>query len=286
MEAKTNYTFVGFSVIVLLIGLCVGVIWLSFGFDQTSYQHYVVYTKESVSGLSEEALVKFNGVKIGFVENVSLSNEYPGKVRILLKIAKRTPITKSTFATMMAQGITGASYLNLSIDGNNTGLIKPTANAPIPEIPYHDSFFYRIEQNFDVISRQVENLFSEKNTKNLTSTLRNIKLITKVFKENNDNIHTLLQSLPKMSADLSDAIAHINQMSSQVANAGKNVSSTMKAARFTVDKFNQQAIPPAVDLINRVNQIAATIEQISQDMQQNPAIVIRGKQPPQPGPGE
>ena len=75
-------------------------------------------------------------------------------------------------------------------------------------------------------------------------------------------------------------------MSDDVAKAGRNVSSTMQAARYTVDKFNQQAIPPAVDLINRLNQIAASIEQISHDMNQNPAIVIRGKAPTPPGPGE
>ena len=84
MEAKTNYTFVGLGVIILLISLCIGALWLSFGFDQTAYQYYVVYTKESVSGLNEEALVKYNGVKVGYVEELSLSNDHPGTVRILL----------------------------------------------------------------------------------------------------------------------------------------------------------------------------------------------------------
>lgn len=286
MEAKTNYTFVGLSVIILLIGLCIGAIWLSFGFDQTSYQNYVVYTRESVSGLSEEALVKFNGVKVGYVDSVSLSNEYPGKVRILLKIAKDTPITKSTFATMMAQGITGSSYLNLSVTGNNTELLTASGNTPIPEIPYHDSFIYRIEKNFDIISHQIEEMFSQKNSKNVSDILKNLKTISEVIEKNDSNMNKLLTQLPQISEKLSTTIDHVSIMSQDVAKAGQNVSTTMKAARHSIDKFNQQAIPPAVDLISRLNQISSTIENIAQDLEQNPAIILRGKEANRPGPGE
>lgn len=286
MEAKTNYTLVGFSVIILLIALCAGAIWLSFGFDKTSYQNYVVYTKESVSGLAEEALVKFNGVKIGFVDSVSLSPDQPGKVRILLKIAQGTPITKSTFATMMAQGITGSSYLNLSEDGKNHELLVSTSARPIPEIPYHDSFFYRIEKNFDVISQQIEGIFSEHNAKNIADILSNLRNVTSIIDENNQNVNKILKDMPQISKELLKAVNEVSIMSNDVANAGRNVTTVMKAARFTIDKFNQQAIPPAVDLINRLNQIAATMEDIAQDIEQNPAIVIRGKKPDPAGPGE
>jgi phospholipid/cholesterol/gamma-HCH transport system substrate-binding protein len=286
VEAKTNYTLVGFSVIILLVSLCAGAIWLSFGFDKTKYLHYVVYTKESVSGLSEDALVKFNGVKIGYVDNVSLSEDQPGKVRILLNIAQGTPITKSTYATMMAQGITGSSYLNLSEDGSNHELLKSTAANPIPEIPYHDSFFYRLEKNFDIISKEVESMFSQENAKHMTEILAHLESISAVIDENNHNMNVFLKDLPQISNQLKEAINDVSSMSNDVALAGRNVSTTMKSARFTLDKFNQQAIPPAVDLINRINQIAASLEQISQDIEQNPAIVIRGKKPPPAGPGE
>lgn len=286
MEAKTNYTLVGFSVIILLVALCAGAIWLSFGFDKTSYQNYVVYTKESVSGLAEEALVKFNGVKIGFVDSVSLSPDQPGKVRILLKIAQGTPITKSTFATMMAQGITGSSYLNLSEDGKNHELLSSNSARPIPEIPYHDSFFYRIEKNFDIISQQIEGVFSEHNAKNIADILSNIKNVSDIINENNQNMNKLLKDMPQISKELLKAVNEVSIMSTDVANAGRNVTTVMKSARFTIDKFNQQAIPPAVDLINRLNQIAATMEDIARDVEQNPAIIIRGKKPDPVGPGE
>jgi phospholipid/cholesterol/gamma-HCH transport system substrate-binding protein len=95
-----------------------------------------------------------------------------------------------------------------------------------------------------------------------------------------------MKDLPTISNQMKETIEHINLMSNDVAQAGKSVSSTMKSARYSIDKFNQQAIPPAVNLINRLNQIATTMEQITQDMEQNPAILIRGKQISPSGPGE
>jgi phospholipid/cholesterol/gamma-HCH transport system substrate-binding protein len=132
----------------------------------------------------------------------------------------------------------------------------------------------------------MENIFSARNAENFSKIISNLQYLSETIKTNNDNINHLLVALPKISQQMSTTIENVRKMSDDVAQAGRNVTSTMKSARFTVDKFNQQAIPPAVDLINRLNQIAASIEQISQDMNQNPAIVLRGKSPTPPGPGE
>ena len=186
----------------------------------------------------------------------------------------------------MAQGITGSSYLNLSEDGKNHELLSSNSAHPIPEIPYHDSFFYRIEKNFDIISQQIEGVFSEHNAKNIADILSNIKNVSDIINENNQNVNKLLKDMPQISKELLKAVNEVSIMSTDVANAGRNVTTVMKAARFTIDKFNQQAIPPAVDLINRLNQIAATMEDIAKDVEQNPAIIIRGKKPDPAGPGE
>ena len=122
--------------------------------------------------------------------------------------------------------------------------------------------------------------------KNIADILSNIKNVSDIINENNQNVNKLLKDMPQISKELLKAVNEVSIMSTDVANAGRNVTTVMKAARFTIDKFNQQAIPPAVDLINRLNQIAATMEDIAKDVEQNPAIIIRGKKPDPAGPGE
>ena len=60
----------------------------------------------------------------------------------------------------------------------------------------------------------------------------------------------------------------------------------MGSGKNTIDQISQQAVPSATSLLNRLNAIAANLEKVSNEMRQNPSVVIRGSKPPQPGPGE
>lgn len=68
--------------------------------------------------------------------------------------------------------------------------------------------------------------------------------------------------------------------------AGKDVSKTMIAGKNTIDQISQQAIPPAVILLRRLNAISANLEKVSNEMRQNPSVIIRGTKAPKLGPGE
>ena len=71
-----------------------------------------------------------------------------------------------------------------------------------------------------------------------------------------------------------------------MTNAGNKVSSAMDAGKTTINQISQQALPPTLTLIRRLDTIAANLEKVSSQMRQNPAVVIRGTTPPKPGPGE
>ena len=60
----------------------------------------------------------------------------------------------------------------------------------------------------------------------------------------------------------------------------------MTSGKIALDKFSQQTIPPAISLLNRLNAIAANLEKVSNQLRQNPSVIIRGTTPPKPGPGE
>ena len=107
-----------------------------------------------------------------------------------------------------------------------------------------------------------------------------------MIEQNNTNINKSLQELPVLINALKDSVIKFNKTSDDISVAGVLVSETMRAGRNSIDKISQQAIPPAVVLLRRLNLIAANLEQVSAEMRQNPAIIIRGSAPPKPGPGE
>ena len=107
METKVNYTMVGLFVIGLFSAIVMSVIWLSAGMTATEYTVYQVLMKESVSGLSIDAPVEFNGVNVGNIKNIEISQKDPQVVIVLLNVKEHTPITVGTRATLNMKGLTG-----------------------------------------------------------------------------------------------------------------------------------------------------------------------------------
>ena len=98
MEAKTNYTLVGLTVLILGAGLLSASLWLSVGFDRKTYKTYLTYLNESVSGLAVESAIKYNGVRVGVIHSIQLNHANPKQVILVLKIEQEVPITESTEA--------------------------------------------------------------------------------------------------------------------------------------------------------------------------------------------
>jgi len=61
----------------------------------------------SVPGLNPQAVVRYRGLDIGRVEAISFDPKVPGQILIHIGIRPDTPITKSTYATLGTQGVTG-----------------------------------------------------------------------------------------------------------------------------------------------------------------------------------
>lgn len=286
MESKANYTIVGLTVVILLAGLLTAGLWLSVGFDQKKYNDYIVYMEEAVSGLNEDSLVKFNGVKVGNISDIELNPADPQKVKIIVKIQEGTPITISTQATLIAQGITGTTYLGLSATSPSTVPLEAKPGEQYPVIPYKPSFLNQLEKTIDDISVSMKSILSKENTENLSKTLDNLEVISTVFANNNKALNKALQEFPALISEIRNSVGRFSDMSHDVATAGKQLNSTMKAGRNAIDKISQQAIPPAVILLRRLDLIAANLEQLSIELKQNPSVIIRGTAPPKPGPGE
>ncbi|TIF39114.1 MCE family protein [Legionella pneumophila] len=307
MESKTNYTIVGLIVLILTAGLLSAGLWLSVGFNQKEYTSYTVYLKESVSGLSVESPVKFNGVQVGYVKEIKLNKNDPRQVELLLNIEKSTPITTSTSATLITQGITGVTYVGLSAGSSELTPLRKMPGEPYPVIPSKPSLLNQLDavlkevaENVGAVSEKAQLIFNEENADNVRKSLANIERITEIIADKGQTIDSSLNNLdvfvanmanaskqfPQLIKDLKTGISKFKSLADNMSAAGKDVSKTMIADKNTIDQISQQAIPPAVILLRRLNAISANLEKVSNEMRQNPSVIIRGTKAPKLGPGE
>ena len=132
MESKSHALAAGAFVLVVLGMLIALAAWLLS--DDADTVEYEMATRDAVTGLQEQASVRYKGVTVGKVTNITFSQE--GEVLVRLAISPETPVTKSTYATLNLQGVTGLSFVQLSDHEEDR---TPLAAGPngVPRIPLH-----------------------------------------------------------------------------------------------------------------------------------------------------
>lgn len=180
MEPRANYFIVGLFVIGLTIVAVCAMLW--FSADKKKPRHtYISYMNEAVSGLNVQAPVKFNGVSVGVVSEITLNPANPQQVRLLLNIDEDTPINQSTRAVLMTQGITGVMFVGLKASAVKAPplQVKPGDIYPVilsdPSVFMElDTFLRKMTDEMRSIGESVHTLLSDENQKSIREGLKNL----------------------------------------------------------------------------------------------------------------
>ncbi|MEE9451430.1 MAG: MlaD family protein [Gammaproteobacteria bacterium] len=300
MESKVNYTLVGIFVVLFTTAIIVAAFWLSMTYPYRNYVYYYVYIGESVSGLSIQSPVKLNGVEVGVVTEIELNPENYEQVRLLLKVDEEVPVSTSTVATLNLQGITGIVYVGLRSLSTQAPPLQALQGQEYPVIPYEpsllvtlDSAFRDITTDVKTLSKSFKSIFDEQNTQAFKKILVNVEDFTGMLSNNSPKFELIMSNfsqasskIPPMLEQVEASLSAAQHAVDKVAQAGEDASRTMGSGRAAIENISDQAIPSAVELLDRLNTVAANIEEVSETLRRNPSVIVRGKRPSKPGPGE
>jgi phospholipid/cholesterol/gamma-HCH transport system substrate-binding protein len=163
-----------------------------------------------------------------------------------------------------------------------------------------DSLLKEVAENVNKVSAQSQKIFNEKNAQYIQDFLSNIDNVSKVIANSSSNINSGIKNMdvfltnlakvskefPETMKDLKKGVNKFNGLASDMSAASKSVSQTMVSGKNAIDQISQQAVPSATYLLHRLNAISANLEKVSNELRQDPSVVIRGTKPPKPGPGE
>ena len=300
MEGRVNYTVVGLFVVILSLVLFAGVFWLSSGNHNKLYHGYVVYVQEDVTGLSIESPVRFNGVKVGYVESMRLDHDDPKLVKLTLRIEPFVPITTATYATLNTQGVTGILYVNLKA---STGKAPPLHALPghnYPIIPSHPSLLMQLNSVLPEVASQIQQLSSnisqvlnQQNRDAFQKTLKNMADVSQTLADNTDTfsdsmalLNNSLKNISAASNQFPVTITKVNNTLTSIDSLSAQMHNTSKSIDTAVNNFSNQVMPSAEQALSNISAVSANANQLAVQLQRDPSMLVRGKQPSQRGPGE
>jgi phospholipid/cholesterol/gamma-HCH transport system substrate-binding protein len=285
LDPKVNYTAIGIYVVVLSMALLAIVFWLSVVHTK-HYRRYLVFMKESVAGLTEKAPVKFNGVDVGYVEKIQIEPENPQEVRLLVKIDKKTPITKSTTATLMSTGITGSTYLGLKAKTPYAPPLLKHAGEPYPVIPSEPSLLVQLNEALRDVTSGLKGM--SESFKGMNEGFK--RLFTPATVASIQNIlaktSTASNQFPDAMKKIRGAAVGLTSASEQIKTTLENSECTIKSFDVALKNFTEQTLPEIFQAARSLKQTLDDAKGVTSLMKQNPSVIIRGTKPVPLGPGE
>lgn len=304
MEEKVNFAVIGAFVLVLGATLIGGVLWVSSGKSYSqSYVTYETYMSESVSGLNINAPVRYRGVEVGRVQDITLAPDNVEKVRLTLGITRGTPIKVDTVALLQSNGLTGLTFVELSGGNRDSAALKPKSGEKYPVIQSGPSLISRLDSsvtallaNLNRTSQSINALLDEDNRRAVRNTLRDVETIAHTLAQRQGQIDATLanaaktlenterftRELPQLAQRMQRSTEAFDRMAAELAKASKNAASTMDDTR----QFTSETLPEAHQLVLELRELTNSLRRLSGELEQNPSALLYGNTAAQRGPGE
>jgi len=269
METKASYLAAGIFVIATVTGLIVFLLWIS-QIDWTKGQKYDIYFSGSVTGLRKNEVVSYNGVPIGKVESIDINPKKVDLVHVLVKIDKPKLIRENSYATLESKGITGSLQIRILGSSRDSPSLKAKPGEEYPVIKSQTSAIQSLLDETPIIMQKISHIlddirpvFTKENIASLTDSLKNLDEFT--------------GSLAQQKAQIDVFFKNANQTLDTLRKAGGSVDTAMgQFDKFFVDngpyiyKFTKTGLQNTSDLINHLNELSKTIEQIAVKIDRNP----------------
>jgi phospholipid/cholesterol/gamma-HCH transport system substrate-binding protein len=307
VDTKVNYAVVGVFVLVFSAVFIAGILWLAAGGgSKKQYVSYMAVINESVAGLNLDATVKYLGVDVGRVRTIRLNPSNPQEVQLIFSIEQGTPIKENTEAVLKTQGLTGIAYVELS---GGTPDSPPLTAAPgqYPIIHTKPSLAARLENimttalaKLDLTAANINAVFDSENREEVKKILANVSLLMGTIASQKTEIAALITNtataanrVGKAAAQLDPLLVRIGKSADALEKMADEARGASTSARQTVEDmgagvrtFSGGTLPEIERLLHELSDLSVSLRRLSDQTENNPSSLLRGRQPVPPGPGE
>ncbi|MDF1882695.1 MCE family protein [Sulfurimonas sp. SAG-AH-194-C21] len=293
--------------------------WLIKPEASSDLKKYTIYFDESVLGLNIDAPVKYRGISVGKVKVLEINAKNSEQVQVTISVLKSTPIKTNTVAKLTAQGITGLTYINLSMGGHNAEVLEAKENEIYPVIKTVPSFFENFEKSLGDVSSQLsstlgltEELLSAKNQKQMAlllqhsasvmhkmdillddktiqhfhSTTKNLDEFSYKLNKMMPDIDNFLQSSVKWEDEIAVSFASITTSYVGITASMDEIKRAIASGEFNIQDMSADIIPTMNNTFLQMQELMIKFEGALEQYDNSPSDILYKKETIKKAPGE
>jgi len=300
MENKAHAMIAGAFVVLVTALLALLAIWLTR--DNTARNLYEMSTSETISGLQPQATVRYRGVAVGKVERIGFDEKVKGNVLIRVSIDEAAPVTRSTFATVASQGVTGLGFIQLDDDGGSSQRLVPNDDDP-PRIPLKQGGIDKLLKQSEVIFNQAEQaatrinqLLSAQNEAAINTAVTQLAEAAGSINRVAKALEPAVATLPALSRDAQAALRSVKTVTDEVGVTAQRLNEQGgaldrlkaggEALAAGVETFSAATLPKLGEVADETARTMRQLRRTVNAVDDNPQALIFGNGPAVPGPGE
>src|ERR1035437_10328839 len=289
----------------LLLGAALAAVALWFSKDDLKLIPYVMTTLSSVTGLKVEAPVRYRGVDVGKVDEIAIDSANNGRVRIRIGVREGTPITKSTYAQLGYQGITGMAYVLLGDDGKSQEPLQ-SSSAEVAVIRMKPSLMDDGEglvSSIIEIADKVKHLLDDENQGRIRRTLAGLEEVTQRASTVTKKLEPSLEAMPRLIAEAknlaTDARASMRKADQLIGSVNglavkhdvridtlTHAVVSVEEAGVTARAVGEETMPRMNVLLDDLSKETDALGRVINTVGEHPQSIVFGVPPGSPGPGE
>lgn len=298
MERDAKYVVVGLFITAVTVGVFAFLVWL-LGTDSGAGGSRYVIRFSNVAGLSEGGAVRYRGVDVGRVLDISINSGDPAQIDVLVSLSGDLSLNANTTATLGYQGITGIAYVDLRGGSGDGPPLAPRNGSEYPvingEMSGLDKFLEALPDWADRIALLIENsneLLSAENTRLLRRSLDAAAELTETLASQRAQIEAIIADtgvlvdsasagmddirgiIDELGPQAEDTLASIRDTSASLEQIAERIDGLLARNDARLERLLDDGSREMIGLAEEARRAANEIAELARRLQEDPSLLL------------
>ncbi|MBY0564211.1 MAG: MlaD family protein [Hyphomonadaceae bacterium] len=276
METKANYVLIGAATVAGAVLIMLFAMWMASGEFNRRFIEYDVVFDDPVRGLTVGGEVRFNGIKVGEVQDLSIDPVNTNRVIARVRVDAQVPVRTDTMAQLEPIGLTGVTLIQLSAGTPEARLLRPVFGAGPPRITgYGSQIDILVEQSEDIVMRAseamaaVKDLLTDENIARVTRILNNLERVSDELAGQRSVVARSGEAAGAMTVAANDIAALARQTREDIG----ELDSVMREVNNAALVASGETLPELTAAAEEIRRASAAITRVANNLEENPSVL-------------